>query len=86
MSKISVGCAGSPQSQVLREGTVLSPALELQCAESSDYTSEEVLKLSQSHTTRLREGPWSEIRTRAGSHKGTYPNAYQHIRKRLSSP
>ena len=86
VSKISVGCVGSPQSQVLREGTVLSPALELQCAKNSDCTSQKVLKLSQSHTTRLREGPWSAIRTRAGSHKGTCPNAYQHRRKRPSYP
>ena len=85
VSKISVGRVGSQQSQVLRKGTVLSPALELQCAENSDCTSQKVLKLSESHTTRLREGPWSEKRTRAGSHKGTCPNAYQHMRKRPSS-
>ena len=78
MPKISVGHVGSPQSQVLREGTVLSPAFELQCAESSDCTPQKVLKLSESHTTRLREGPWSEIRTRAGSDRETCPNAYEH--------
>ena len=86
MSKISVRHVGPLQSEVLREGTVLSPALELQCAENSDCTSQKVLKLSQSHTTRLREGQVSKIRTRAGSHKGTCPNAYQHMRKRPSSP
>ena len=86
MSEISVGRVGSPQSQVLREGTVLSTALELLCAENSDCTSQKVLNLSQSHTTGLREGPWSEVRTRAGSHRGTCRNAYQHMRKRPSSP
>ena len=86
VSKISVACAGSPQSKVLMKGTVLSPALELQCAESSDCTSQKVLKLFQSHTTRLRDGLWSEIHTRAGSHRGTCPSAYQHMPKRPISP